>query len=118
MDTPGILWPKFDDQEVAEKLAFAGSIKDEILDVEELSMKLLCYLKGSYGDKLKERYGIEFEEDEDLYELLCKIGKKRGFVIKGGETDETRTANMLLEEFRNLKLGRISLERPGDYETF
>ncbi len=117
LDTPGILWPKFEDQVVAEKLAFAGSIKDEILDIEELSIKLLSYLKESYSGNLKERYGIDFQNDIDLYELFCMIGKKRGFMIKGGEIDETRTANMILDEFRNLKLGRISLERPQDYET-
>lgn len=117
LDTPGILWPKFEDQTVAEKLAFAGSIKDEILDIEELAMKLLIYLKDNYRENLIERYNIDIEEDCDIYDLLCLIGKKRGFMIKGGETDITRTANMLLDEFRAVRLGRISLERPQDYET-
>jgi len=118
LDTPGILWPKFEDQSVAEKLAFAGSIKDEILDIEELSMKLLIYLKDNYKTKLCERYNIEFPDDIDAYELLCMIGKKRGFMLKGGETDITRTANMVLDELRNLKLGKISLERPDEYDSF
>lgn len=117
LDTPGILWPKFEDQAVAEKLAFAGSIKDEILDIEELSMKLLMYLLENYENKLCERYGIEIPKDIDVYDLLCMIGKKRGFMLKGGETDITRTANMLLDEFRNVKLGKISLERPDEYES-
>lgn len=112
LDTPGILWHKFDDDEIAKNLAYVGSIKDEILDVEELAFYLLGFLKESYPDCLKERYKVEFDEAADTYELMEEIGRKRGFVIRGGEIDLFRTANTILDEFRSLKLGRISLERP------
>ena len=112
LDTPGILWHKFDDEETAKRLAFVGSIKDEILDVEELSFYLLDFLKKEYPDRVKERYNVEFSEDSDTYELMESIGKKRGFMIRGGEIDITRCANTILDEFRGLKLGKISLEKP------
>lgn len=112
LDTPGILMPKLEDQTAAARLAIAGSIRDEILNTEELSCILLGFLSEKYPDNLKERYGII--PDKEPYELLLEIGRKRGFVIKGGETDELRTANMLLEEFRNGKIGRISLESPDE----
>lgn len=111
LDTPGILWHKFDDEEVAKKLAYAGAIKDEILDVEELCFHLITYLKEEYPENLKERYKIELESEDDSFEIMEKIGKKRGFVIKGGETDTFRTANMLLDEVRGLKLGKISFDK-------
>lgn len=112
LDTPGILWHKFDDEETAKKLAFVGSIKDEILDVEELAFYLLDFLKNNYSENLKLRYNVDFNEDKDTYELMEEIGRKRGFVIKGGEIDLTRCANTILDEFRGLKLGKISLEMP------
>lgn len=112
LDTPGILWHKFDDEETAKKLAFVGSIKDEILDVEELAFYLLDFLKNNYPENLKLRYNVAFDEDKDTYELMEEIGRKRGFVIKGGEIDLTRCANTILDEFRGLKLGKISLEMP------
>lgn len=112
LDTPGILWHKFDDEETAKKLAFVGSIKDEILDVEELAFYLLDFLKNNYPENLKLRYNVDFNEDKDTYELMEEIGRKRGFVIKGGEIDLTRCANTILDEFRGLKLGKISLEMP------
>ena len=112
LDTPGILWHKFDDEETAKKLAFVGSIKDEILDVEELAFYLLDFLKNNYAENLKLRYNVDFNEDKDTYELMEEIGRKRGFVIKGGEIDLTRCANTILDEFRGLKLGKISLEMP------
>ena len=112
LDTPGILWHKFDDEETAKKLAFVGSIKDEILDVEELAFYLLDFLKNNYPENLKLRYNVDFNEDKDTYELMEEIGRKRGFVIKGGEIDLTRCANTTLDEFRGLKLGKISLEMP------
>ena len=112
LDTPGILWHKFDDEETAKKLAFVGSIKDEILDVEELAFYLLDFLKNNYPENLKLRYNVDFDEDKDTYELMEEIGRKRGFVIKGGEIDLTRCANTILDEFRGLKLGKISLEMP------
>lgn len=112
LDTPGILWHKFDDELVARRLAFVGSIKEEILDVEELAYYLTDFLKNEYPKNLKERYKVDFDSDIDTYELIELIAKKRGFVIKGGEIDLNRCANTILDEFRGLKLGRISLERP------
>lgn len=111
LDTPGVLWPKFEDQTVGERLAFTGAVKDRILDVELLSMRLLEILSADYSDLLIGRYG-ELDFDCDSYDLLCRIGKKRGMVIRGGETDTERAANMLLEEYRNCKIGLISLEKP------
>ncbi len=110
LDTPGVLWPKFEDQTVGERLAFTGAVKDRILDVELLSMRLLEILSADYRELLIKRYG-ELDFDCDSYDLLCRIGKKRGMVIRGGETDTERAANMLLEEYRNCKIGYISLER-------
>lgn len=112
LDTPGILWHKFDDEETAKKLAFAGSIKDEILDVESLAFYLLDFLKNNYPENLMKRYNVEICDDTDTYLLMEEIGRKRGFVIKGGEIDLTRCANTILDEFRGLRLGKISLERP------
>ena len=111
LDTPGVLWPKFEDKTVGEHLAFTGAIKDRILDTELLAMRLLEILSVSYGEMLTERYGdLQFECDS--YDLLCQIGKKRGMVIRGGDVDTERAANMLLEEYRNCKIGLITLERP------
>lgn len=110
LDTPGVLWPKFEDKTVGEHLAFTGAVKDRILDTELLAMRLLEILAENYRDLLTKRYG-ELDFDCDSYELLCRIGKKRGMVIRGGETDTERAANMLLEEYRNCKIGFITLER-------
>ena len=110
LDTPGVLWPKFEDQTVGEHLAFTGAVKDQILDVELLAMRLLECLVENYSELLEKRYG-ELDFTLDSYDLLCLIGKKRGMVIRGGETDTERAANMLLEEYRNCKIGLISLER-------
>ena len=112
LDTPGILWHKFDDEEIARNLAYVGSIKDEILDVEELAFYLLGFLKENYPESLKDRYKVDFDEYTDTYELMEEIGRKRGFVVRGGEIDLFRTANTILDELRSLKLGKISLERP------
>ncbi len=110
LDTPGVLWPKFEDATVGEHLAFTGAVKDRILDTELLAMRLLEILSINYKDLLEKRYGsLDFECDS--YDLLCQVGKKRGMVIRGGETDTERAANMLLEEYRNCKIGFISLER-------
>lgn len=113
LDTPGVLWPKFEDQTVGEHLAFTGAVKDRILDVELLAMRLLECLVENYSAYLEKRYG-ELDFSLDSYDLLCLIGKKRGMVIRGGETDTERAANMLLEEYRNCKIGLISLERVED----
>ena len=110
LDTPGVLWPKFEDKTVGEHLAFTGAVKDNILDTELLAMRLLELLKSTAPEKLTARYGqLNFEQDG--YDLLCEVGKKRGMLIRGGETDTERAANMLLEEYRTSKIGRITLER-------
>lgn len=110
LDTPGVLWPKFEDQTVGERLAFTGAVKDRILDTELLAMRLLEILSVEYRELIIKRYG-ELDFECDSYDLLCQVGKKRGMVIRGGETDTERAANMLLEEYRNCKIGYISLER-------
>lgn len=110
LDTPGVLWPKFEDKTVGERLAFTGAVKDRVLDVELLAMRLLEVLSENYPELLTARYG-ELDFSLDSYDLLSLIGKKRGMVIRGGETDTERAANMLLEEYRNCKIGLISLER-------
>lgn len=111
MDTPGILWPKFQDESVGINLAFTGAIKDEILDTEELALKLVGFLQKYYQAKLKERYKLE-EIYENPLENMENISRKRGALLKGGEIDYNRVSVMLLDEFRNGKLGNISLERP------
>ncbi len=113
LDTPGVLWPKFEDQTVGEHLAFTGAVKDRILDTELLGMRLLEILAANYPTLLTARYG-QLDFTLDSYDLLCQIGKKRGMVIRGGDTDTERAANMLLEEYRNLKIGNITLERVED----
>lgn len=113
LDTPGILWPKFEDLSVGEKLAFTGAIKDNVIDVESLGMRLLENLSLSYRAMLISRYG-ELDFSLDSYDLLCLLAKKRGMMIRGGECDTLRASNMLLEEFRNCKIGRITLERIKD----
>ena len=115
MDTPGILWPKFDDENVGKKLAFTGAIKDEIMDVEELDCELLSVLRNLYPKSLEMRYKMTDIEDLEPYEMLELLGKKRGFVISGGEIDTERAAKILLDEFRGAKLGNISLETPEDF---
>ena len=108
LDTPGILWPKFEDQEVGAKLAMVGSIKDEILNLEELSLELLAYLHREYEGILQERYQIT--ESEDKLNMLEQIAENRKCIQKGMELDYVKAANILLEEFRNGKIGRITLE--------
>ncbi len=112
LDTPGVLWPKFDDPAVGERLAFIGSIRDEILDSEAFAIRLIDILKLEYADRVRERYKITDFSDRESYEILEMIGKKRGMLISGGETDTERAAKMLLDEYRGGKLGRISLETP------
>lgn len=108
LDMPGILWPKFDDQSVAVKLAFTGAIKDDVMDVESLAMHLGEYLIENYPDKIKERYKLT-DFDGNILEL---IARKRGMMISGGEPDTERAAITLLDEFRGGKIGKITLERP------
>ncbi|MBR3439658.1 MAG: ribosome biogenesis GTPase YlqF [Clostridia bacterium] len=110
LDTPGVLWPKFEDPEVGFKLAFTGSVKDEILDTEEIAVRLLKVMKDNYSDRLAERYKISDFEDLEPYELLELIARKRGMLISKGEADTLRASVMLLDEYRGGKLGRITLE--------
>lgn len=115
LDMPGVLWPKFEDRIVGENLAMTGAIKDDILDIEHIAILLVGRLRRNAPDKLSERYKLgemsQYEELQD-YELFEVIGKKRGFLISGGEINYERTANMLLDEFRGAKIGRITLELP------
>ena len=110
LDTPGILWPKFDDPEVGKRLAFTGAVKDDVLDIEELACYLMEYLAAHYADVLRERYKIDVEEGDTGYDLLTKAGRKRGFLMRGAEVDTERMARILLDEFRGGKLGRFTLE--------
>lgn len=112
LDMPGVLWPKFDDQQTALRLAFTGAISDDILDSESLAMELLVQLAGNYPDSLKQRYKIEIEDNDGGLELLEKVGRKRGMVISGGEIDTERAAITVVDEYRAGKLGRITLEIP------
>ena len=112
LDTPGILWPKFEDQSVGKKLAFTGAIKDEIMDAEGLACDLMTLLARRYPQALTERYKITPQNDMQGWELLEAAGKKRGFLVSGGEVDTERMAKVLLDEFRGGKLGRFTLEAP------
>ncbi len=112
LDTPGVLWPKFEDKEVGDKLAFIGSVKDEILDSEMLALRLINVLKNGYCDRIAERFKISGFEDKEDYEILEMIGRKRGMLISGGEIDYERASVMLLDEYRAGKLGRLTLDLP------
>lgn len=114
LDTPGVLWPKFDDETVGEHLAFTGAVKDQILDIELLAVRLLDFIKELKPADFITRFKLENEDIEniDSYELLKMIGKKRGMLVSGGEIDTERAAIMLLDEFRSAKLGRITVEMP------
>jgi len=112
MDTPGMLWPKFEDQSVGLNLAYTGAVRDEIMDIETLACNLMAYLGKHYPQALLERYKVEVEPEDSGYDLLIKAGRKRGFVIRGGEVDTERMAKILLDEFRGGKLGRFTLELP------
>lgn len=123
LDTPGVLWPKFEDEEVALNLSYTGSIKDEILETLEIAFRLLMFLYKNYKKNLMERYKITEEEikeinsedkNEEVYNLLKLIGRKRGAVISGGEIDEEKTATIILNEFRSGKLGKITLEKVNE----
>jgi len=116
LDMPGVLWPKFEDQEAALRLAFTGAISDDILDIETLAMKLLKYLSEEYPQPLTERYKIEFDSSDTGISLLEKVGRKRGMMISGGEINTERAAITVIDEFRSGKLGRITLELPQKKE--
>lgn len=115
LDMPGVLWPKFDDQLTGENLALTGAIKDDILDVETLGVLLCGRLRALYPDLLAARYKLKDEDlsaELDDAALFERIGRKRGFLVSGGDIDTERTANMLLDEFRAAKIGRITLDVP------
>lgn len=116
LDTPGILPPKFEDQEIAKRLAYTGAIKDEIMNTELLAYSLCEYLRDNYADALCTRYKLDSAEGLKGYEILEKIGSKRGFMISGGEVDMERAANMILDELRGAKIGNVTLEAPADIE--
>lgn len=124
MDTPGVLWPKFESQKVALNLAFTGTIKDDILEKIEIAFELVKYLLESYKDNLCERYKLDkeeideilnkedIEENERIYEIIELIAKKRGAILSGGRIDDEKVASILLDEFRSGKLGKITIEKP------
>lgn len=123
LDTPGVLWPKFESEEVALNLAYTGTIKDDILDKTEVAYFLLKYLLENYIENISKRYSIEVEEikniieneeqpeNENIYEIMMLIGKKRGALVSGGSVDDTKVANIILEDFRTGKLGNITIEK-------
>lgn len=124
LDMPGVLWPKFEDKTVGEHLAFTGAVKDDIMDLEYLACRLLQFLYENYSENIIERYNISLDDIQNDtmslsdctlgFEILERIGKKRGFLISGGEINTERTAVTVLDEFRGGKLGRLSIEKPGD----
>lgn len=120
LDTPGVLWPKFEDENVALNLSYTGSIKDEILETTQIGFNLLNYLYNNYKENLIERYKFSESEikniesidvNEEVYNLMKLIGKKRGAVVSGGEIDDEKTAKIILNDFRSGKLGKITLEK-------
>lgn len=115
LDTPGILWPKFENQLVGLRLALIGSIKDEILNVDELALELIQILLAQYKGVLQERYGVN--EEQKVTEILMEIAKNRNFVTKGGELDYSKAAAIVIDEFRSGKIGRITLELPEKQEA-
>ncbi|MBE6990586.1 MAG: ribosome biogenesis GTPase YlqF [Ruminococcaceae bacterium] len=117
LDTPGILWPKFDDVQVGIHLAFTGAIKDDVMDIEELACYLMECLGAHYAAVLAERYKINAEEGDSGYDLLTRAGRKRGFLMRGAEVDTERMARILLDEFRGGKLGRFTLETVEDIQA-
>ena len=119
LDTPGVLWPKFESNEVAQNLAFTGTIKDDIMDRVEIAYELLKKLFPDYEKTILERYNITKEEmdvireeDNMIYSLMLTIGKKRGALVRGGEVDDEKVARLILEDFRTCKYGKITLENP------
>ena len=113
LDTPGILWPKFEDQKVGLKLAFIGSIKDEILNTEELATELITFMNQRYAGVLEEKYNIE--RHEDPYVMLSYIAESRHCLVRGNELDSEKAAILLLDDFRNGRLGRLTVEYPEDF---
>ena len=114
LDTPGILWPRFEDPQVGMKLAYTGAVKQNIIDIEELACHLMEILWKYYPDTVRLRYKIDGPEDMPGYQLLKAAGRKRGFLISGGEVNTERMAKVLLDEYRGGKLGRITFEEPEE----
>ena len=112
LDTPGILWPKFEDPTVGLHLAFTGAVKDDILDLETLAARLIELLWQRYPEAVRERYQIEADAEESGADLLCRIGQRRGYLLRGGLVDADRTARVVLDEYRGAKIGRFTLEQP------
>ncbi len=116
LDTPGILWPKFEDQQVGLKLAFTGAINDDILDIQNIAISFIDCIRKMKPNALQKRYDIEFTEENNSHEVLIKISEARGFKLKGDAPDLERTAKILIDEYRSGKLGRITLELPEDID--
>lgn len=116
LDTPGMLWQKFEGEKEGIHLAFTGAIKDTVLDVEELAVELLLFLQKTYPDNLISRYKIDNLNELDGYGLLCAVAQKRGFLVRGGEPDTERAAHIVMDELRGAKLGRVSFEAPLEDE--
>ena len=117
LDTPGILWPKFEDPEVGIRLAYTGAVKDDVIDLDSLACHLMRMLWERYPDAIRDRYKIDMPADAEGWELLEAAGRKRGFLISGGEVNLERMAKVLLEEYRSCKLGRFTLETPEMLEV-
>ena len=113
LDTPGILWPKFEDFKVSLNLAFTGAIKNQILDISELGTHFIEYMLENHKEKLSERYNIDIEDYDDKFTIYDKIAVKRGCIFKKDDPDYERCANMLFDDFKKLKFGQISLEKPN-----
>ncbi|WP_124101219.1 ribosome biogenesis GTPase YlqF [Ruminococcus sp. Marseille-P6503] len=127
LDMPGVLWPKFEDKNVGERLAFTGAVKDDIMDMEYLACRFLEFLNGNYPGLITQRYGVAVddipENDPDTpgcvqgFEILERIGRKRGFLLSGGEINTERAAITVIDEFRSGKIGRLSLEKPNEIKS-
>ena len=114
LDTPGILWPKFDDADVGQVLALTGAVKDDILDRETLAANFMLRLRDHYPMVIEQRYKFKPDAEASGYDLLCAAARKRGFLISGGEINTERMAKVLLDEYRSGKLGRITFEEPEE----
>jgi ribosome biogenesis GTP-binding protein ylqF len=118
LDTPGVLWPKFEDERIGLHLAFTGAIKDEIMDIENLAFRFIDELNKRDVNILKNRYNLSEDSYEDTLYLMDEIGRKRGAILKKNEIDYFKVANLVLDDFRKVKLGRITLETVEDIEKF
>ena len=117
LDTPGVLWPKFDDPTVGVRLASTGAVKDSVMDIETLAVNFINEVKHRYGHLLEQRYKFTLDKEAEAYDILCEIGRKRGMVIRGGEIDTERAAVMLIDEYRAGKIGRTTLDSADEKEV-